>query len=83
MTRPSLPYDYSCFADSTPFEKDVSDVTNTAYTITYSRYFLFKWSTVCTALYNHMVGGAESFVSPFYSIPLGPNIIIWDIFYKK
>ena len=38
-------------------------------------FFLFKRSTVCKAcMYNHMVGRAASFVSPFYSILLGFNV---------
>jgi len=32
-----------------------------------SEYFLYKWSTRLQNMYNHMVGRAASFVSPFYS----------------
>ena len=32
-----------------------------------SEYFLDKWSTRLQNMYNHMVGRAASFVSPFYS----------------
>ena len=41
-----------------------------AYTITYSEYFLYKWSTRLQSMHNHMVGRSASVVSPFYFILL-------------
>ena len=38
------------------------------YNITYSEYFLYKWSTRLQSMYNHMVGRAASVISPFYSL---------------
>ena len=42
--------------------------TITTNIITYSAYFLYKWSTRLQSTNNHMVGRAASVVSPFYSI---------------
>ena len=44
--------------------------TITAYTITYSEYFLYKWSTRLQSIYNNMVGRVASVVSPLNSILL-------------
>ena len=47
--------------------------TITAYTITYSEYFLYKWSTRLQSMHNLMVGcrlQAASVVTPFYFILL-------------
>ena len=71
LTRAALPYDYTCFADSTLFEQEIFVwCTITAYTITYSEYFLYKWSTRLQSMHYHMVGRAASVVSPSYSILL-------------
>ena len=51
-----------CTADGTSFEKDVW-CTITVHTITFSEYFLCKWSTRLQCMYNHMVGRAASVVS--------------------
>ena len=40
----------------------------TAYTITYSEYFSYKWSTRLQSMYNHMVGRTASVISHFYSL---------------
>ena len=65
--------------------------TITAYTITYSKYFLYKWSTRLQSMHNHMVGRTASVVSPLYSILLGVNnpfnTLYWpeegiDLFFK-
>jgi len=45
LTRFALPYDYTCFADGTPF---VWETFRIGYCIR-DKYFLFKWSTVCKA----------------------------------
>jgi len=52
-------------------KKYLSDVHITAYTITYSEYFLHKRSTRLQSMYNHMVGRAAAVISPFYSLLLG------------
>ena len=47
MTRPALPYDYTCFADGTPFE---DELFRQGYCIrgicTENQYFLFKASLI-------------------------------------
>ena len=54
---------------STPFVYEVFVwCTFTAYTITYSEHFIYKWSTCLQSMYNHMVGRTASVISPFYSL---------------
>ena len=42
--------------------------TITAYTITYSEYFMYKWSTRLQSTHNHMVGRTASVIYPFHSL---------------
>ena len=71
----ALPYDYTIHAlqTGTSFEKEICVwCTITAYTITFSEYILFKWSTRLQSMQNHMVGRPASVVSPFYFLlPMG------------
>ena len=67
-TRPALPYDYTCFADGTPFVKEIFRI---GYYIRGNcksdKYFLYKWSTRLQSMYNHMIGWPRQFYLP--SIP--------------
>ena len=47
--------------------------TITVYTITFSEYFIYKWSTRLQSMYNQMVGRTASVISPFYSLLPGSN----------
>ena len=75
LTRPAPPYDYTCFADGTPFGYEIF---RKGYCIrgncTSDKYVLYKWSTFCKSCII-MVGWAPSVVCPFYFILLGFSIL--------
>ena len=60
LTRPAIPYDYTCFADGTPF---VSEVFRIGYYI--RQIFLIQMKCRLQSMYNHMVERTVSVVSPF------------------
>jgi len=66
LTRPALPYDYTCFADGTSFVKEIFvpyRVNNNIFWI-----FLIQMEYRLQRMHNHMVGRAASVLSPSYSI---------------
>ena len=69
-------YDYTCFADGYSYSICIRITitititsTITAYTITYSEYFLYKWSTDCKACIIYSRVGSVSCISILFHTP--------------
>ena len=60
----------------------LSDVHLHAYTITYSEYFIYNWSTRLQSMYNHIVGRTASVISPFYSLLPDMYLLIKKLSYS-
>ena len=68
--RPTIRLNMPCRRYSICIRNICLMYTITAYTITYSEYFLYIWSTRLQSIYTNMVGRAAAVVSPLYSLLL-------------
>ena len=66
LTRPALPYDYTCFADG--YSICIRNIQNRLLYTCIIQMFLIQMEYCLQSMYQYMVGWAASIISPFYSL---------------
>ena len=50
--------------------------------MTFTEYFIYKWSTRLKSMYNHMIGRTASVISPFYSLIPGIDFLKYTAYHR-